>query len=168
LPRLAKRVRRNLAVSTVIGTVLMAVLTITIGTAVVIWASQTFGLYQGSAGIYFNNRASALRESIAIEDVWYYNAASADCGSPGTGTYNCINITVRNTGAIEVEIAAIYINGTSKTPASPSLPYTINVNSAKTFVIQYKTGGWGTQTKAYFIQVASMRGNKVSTYWGYP
>jgi len=168
LSRLARRVRRNLAVSTVIGTVLMAVLTITIGTAVVIWASQTFGLYQGSAGIYYSNRAAALRESIVIEDVWYYNAASANCGNPGTGTYNCINITVRNTGTIEAKIAAIYINGTSKVPASLSLPYTINVNSAKTFMIQYKTGGWGTQTKAYYVQVASARGNQVSIYWGYP
>ena len=168
MSRLARRTRRTLAVSTVVGTVLMTVLTITLGTVAVIWASQTFGLYQGSAGIFYNSRAAALRESLAIEDVWFYNAASSNCGNPGTGTYNCINITVRNTGAIEAKIVAIYINGTSKTPVSPSLPFTINIESAKTFVFQYKTGGWGTQTKPYYIQIASARGNQVSAYWGYP
>jgi hypothetical protein len=171
LANIARKARRTLAISTVIGTVLMTTLTITLGVMVVFWASQSFGLYQGSAGIYFNNRAAALRESMAVEDIWFYYAATSSCGaSVPSGTYQCINITVRNTGAIEVKIVAIYINSTSKTPLPlnpPVLPYTMTVGSPKTFMIQYSTGSWGT-TKAYFIQVASARGNQVNAYWGYP
>jgi hypothetical protein len=150
----------------------MTVLTITIGTVAVIWASQTFGLYQGSAGIFYNNRAAALRESLAVEDVWFYSSSRSDCWTQSSsGTYYCINVTIRNTGAIELKIPAIYVNstaiGASGTSVSPALPATIAVGGSQTFKIIWKQA-WGTTTKAYFIQVATSRGNQVSTYWGYP
>ena len=148
LPRLRQKFRRTLAVSTVVGTVLMTVLTITLGSMVVFWASQTFGIYQGSASVYFNNRAAALRESLAMEDVWFYSAG-ASCA--GTGTNSCINLTVRNTGAIELRVVAFYINGTSKT-----------------FAFLYSASAWGSAIKVYFIQVATARGSQINTYWSYP
>ena len=167
MPRLARRMRRNLAVSTVIGTVLMTTLTITLGTVAVIWASQTFGIYQGNAGNYYNSRAAALKETLAIEDVWLYNATASGC-SPQGGTSNaCLNVTIRNTGTIQVQVVAIYVKGATKTYISPSsLPVTITVGSAQTFVIRYGSTGWAWG--AYYIQVATARGNQVSIYWSYP
>jgi hypothetical protein len=160
-----RRLRRTLAVSTVVGTVLMTTLAITLGTIVVFWASQTFGNYQNSASVYFNNRAAALRESLAMEDVWFYSAGSSCAGS---GTKSCINLTVRNTGTTELKVVAFYINGTSKTPLSVTLPYTIEVGKSKTFTFLYNTSAWGSTTKVYFIQVATARGNQVNTHWSYP
>lgn len=172
LPTLARRTRRNLAVSTVIGTVLMTTLTITLGTLVVIWASQTFGVYQGSAGIYFNSRAAALRETLAVEDIWFYSSSQSNCWTQSTsGSYRCINVTVRNTGTIDLKVSAIYVNstsmGSSGTTVTPTLPVTITVGGSQTFKIIYNQA-WGSTTKAYFIQVATARGNQVSTFWGYP
>jgi len=149
----------------VVGTVLMTTLTITLGTIVVFWASQTFGIYQGSASVYFNNRAAALRESLAMEDVWFYSAGASCAGS---GTNSCINLTVRNTGSIELQIVAFYINGTSKTPLSVTLPYTIPVGTSKTFAFLYSASAWGSAIKVYFIQVATARGSQINTYWSYP
>lgn len=164
MPRSRQKSRRTLAVGTVVGTVLMTVLTITLGTMVVFWAYQTFGLYQGGASVYFSNRAAALRESLAMEDVWFYSAGASCAGS---GTNSCINLTVRNTGAIELRVVAFYINGTSKTPLGVTLPYTIVVGASKTFMFLYSASAWGS-AKVYFIQVATARGSQMNTYWSYP
>jgi hypothetical protein len=146
----------------------MTTLTITLGTVAVIWASQTFGLYQGNAGNYYNSRAAALKETLAIEDVWLYNATTSTCSTQGGTSNACLNVTIRNTGTIEVKIVAIYVKGATKTYISPSsLPVTITVGAAQTFMIRYATPtGW--PWGAYYIQVATARGNQVSIYWSYP
>lgn len=127
----------------------MTTLTITLGSIVVFWASSTFGLYQGNAGIFFNNRADALRESLAIEDVWFYTQSST----------NYVNVTVRNIGRAELKLVALYLNNTAFTSLSPSQ---INVGGVATYKVQY---AW-VAGKAYIIIAATARGNQVRQVWG--
>ncbi len=141
-------ISQTLAVSTVIATVLMTTLTITLGTLVVFWASSTFGVYQGNAGIFFNNRGDALRESLAIEDVWFYTQSST----------NYVNITVRNVGRVQLKVAALYVNNTAFTSLSPSQ---INVGGVATYQVQYS---W-VAGKIYIIIAATARGNQVRQVW---
>lgn len=162
-----RRLKKTLAVSTVISTMLMTTVSITLGIMVLYWSSQTFSNYQGSAGIYFNSRASALRETFVVEDVWFYLS----------GSTKYMNITVRNTGTIDIKIVAIYVDGISSyaacvsaCPMSPPLSsgYQIPVGQAVTFRVTY-TGSKSFQTtNSYFLQVATLRGNQVSAYWSYP
>lgn len=133
------------AVSPVISTVLMTTLAIVMGTTVVFWASQTLGVYQGSAGVYFTNRSNALKESFVIEDVWFYNSNKA-------------NVTIRNVGSIDLKIVAIYVNSTSY-----SLSQTISVGQSKTITLTLSPN-YDT-SKVYFFNVATARGNKVTEYW---
>lgn len=156
-----RRLKRTLAVSTVISTMLMTTVSITLGIMVLYWSSQTFSKYQGSAEIYFNSRASALREAFVVEDVWFYLS----------GSTRYMNITVRNTGTIDVKIVAIYVDGVSSYTISPSLPssgYQIPVGQSVTFRITYTGSKSFTTSNSYFLQVATGRGNQVTTYWSYP
>lgn len=134
--------------STVISTVLMTSLAITMGTLVVFWASQTIGLYQGGAGVYFLKRGESLKESFVIEDVWFH-------------TNNKVNVTIRNVGSIEIKILAIHINGTIY--AGSPLPVSLNVGVSRTLTITLASS-YDT-SKVYFFVVASERGNQVREYW---
>lgn len=136
-------------VSTVISTVLMTSLAITMGTIVVFWASQTLGIYQGGASVFFVKRGEALKESFVIEDIWFFTNA----------TNKYVNVTVRNVGTIEIKIAAIHINSTIFS-ASP-LPLTLTVGQSRTItlVLNYDA------TKVYFFVLATERGNQVREFW---
>lgn len=146
--RLRKRAPNRRAVSTVISTVLMTSLAITMGTIVVFWASQTLGLYQGGASVFFIQRGEALKESFVIEDIWFYSNDK-------------VNVTVRNVGAIEIKIVAIHINGTVY--STNPLPVTINVGQSVTIKLTLTTP-YDT-SKVYFFVVATERGNQVREFW---
>jgi len=161
LSSLGRKARRTLAVSTVISTVLMTMLSVTLGTVIFFWASQTFGVYQGNAGNYFSSRGAALQEIFAVEDVWFNMS----------GSTKYMWITVRNTGTIDIKIGAIYVDGTSTYTTSPSLGtsgYQVTVGAAVTFRITYTGSKSFSSSNNYFLQVATLRGNQVSTYWTYP
>ena len=147
------------AVSTVISTVLMTSLAIMMGTLVVFWASQTLGNYQGSAGVYFANRSNALKESFVIEDIWFYRSSQPTCWTQSSsGSYYCVNVTVRNTGAIDLKVVAIYLNSTSY-PVSKTLTVGQSVTITLTLNPAYDS------TKVYFFIIATARGNKVTEFW---
>jgi len=137
------------AVSTVISTVLMTSLAITMGTLVVFWASQTLGVYQGGASVFFLKRGEALKENFVIEDIWFFTNA----------TNKYVNITVRNVGSIQITIMAIHINATAFT-GSP-LPITLTVGQSRTITLTFNYDA----TKVYFFVVATERGNQVREFW---
>jgi len=138
----------------------MTTLSLTLGIIVFFWASQTFGVYQGNAGVYFNSRGAALRETIVVEDVWFNMS----------GSTKYMYITVRNVGTIDIEIAGIYVDGVSTYTILPSLGsgYQITVGQAPTFRVTYTGSKSFSSSNTYFLQVATLRGNQVSTYWTYP
>ena len=143
-----KRATNRRAVSTVISTVLMTSLAIMMGTLVVFWASQTLGVYQGSASVFFTNRSNALKESFVIEDIWFYGN-------------NRVDVSIRNVGAIDMKIVAIYLNSTAY--SIPAQNGTIAVGQSKTLTL-ILTPNYDT-SKVYFFIIATARGNKVTEFW---
>lgn len=155
-----KILRRKKALSTVIAQVIMLSATMALGAIAINWAVPTLQLYQSNAGIYYEQRAKALKESFIIEDVWF---------NPSP---NYVNITIRNVGSIEIQIAALYINGTSysftldpskrqvTTPEGqyPIRTYKIDITSTPHFT-------W-VAGKKYLIVIATQRGNQVTSMWG--
>lgn len=91
-----------------------------------------------------------MREAFVIEDVWFDNSGA--------------RIVVRNVGALTLTLAAIYINGTQVWSGNQevnvrqaSAPITISSSS----IPNYSLSG----PKAYYISLASLRGNYVREYW---
>jgi len=126
----------------------MTTLAIMMGTLVVFWASQTLGTYQGSAGVFFTNRSNALKESFVIEDIWFHSS-------------NKVNVTIRNVGAIDLKIVAIYINGTAYTVSAQD--GTMTVGQSRTIKLTLSPN-YDT-TKVYFFVIASARGNQAREFW---
>ena len=98
-----RRLRRCLAVSTVVGNMLMILVTLSLAAILVAWAGTSFGAFSGGSQLFFAQREQALQERLVIEEV-YFN---------GTANPQQIFIFVRNTGPINLNIVAIYVNGTS-------------------------------------------------------
>lgn len=145
--------RHRKAVSTVVSTVLMTTLTLTLGLMVFYWATQTFGIQIGNAGITFKQSSDSLLERLVIEDVWFNST-------------NVAWITVRNVGSIDVRVVAIYMNSTSQTSTVPAFGSSgILVLVGKAVTIKVTTGfSWSAQ-KYVYISIATARGTVVRGYW---
>jgi len=141
------------AVSTVVSTVLMTTLTLTLGLMVFYWASQTFGIQIGNAGITFKQSSDSLLERLVIEDVWFNST-------------NVAWITVRNVGSIDVRVVAIYMNSTSQTSTVPAFGSSgILVLVGKAVTIKVTTGFTWSADKSVYISIATARGTVVRGYW---
>jgi len=103
-----RRLRRCLAVSTVIGNMLMILITISLGAILVAWAGTSYGAFSGGSQLYFAQSGQALQERFVIEEVFFNRTASPQQ----------IFIFVRNVGPININIVAIYANGTVLSPVS--------------------------------------------------
>jgi len=103
-----RRLRRCLAVSTVIGNMLMICITLSLAAVLVAWAGTSFGGFSGGSQAFFVQRGQALQERFVIEAVFFNRTASPQQ----------IFVFVRNVGPININIVAIYVNGTSLTPVS--------------------------------------------------
>lgn len=139
------------AVSTAISNVLMTAIVIFLGVLVALFAATSIMSQQGSAGVWFLSRGEAFKEMFTIEAVLFNNS----------GTY----VYVRNSGAIEVDLDAIYIDGARY--SSPSLP--VSVAPGKVAAVFVPMSGpssfdWRAN-RTPLITVASLRGNQVSTRW---
>jgi hypothetical protein len=131
----------------------MTTLTLTMGVMAFFWASQTFGLQIGSAGVYFKNSSNSLLESLVIEDVWFNSTNKAW-------------ITVRNVGTIDVRIVAIYANSTLQSSTNPAYGSSgILVGVGRAVTIQVTTGFTWTSPQFVYISVATSRGTVVRGYW---
>ncbi|MFQ5998519.1 MAG: hypothetical protein ACE5KO_04360 [Candidatus Bathyarchaeia archaeon] len=92
------------ALSVAVTTAIMLGVVAALGTGVTVFSNSTFQNLQSGLGDYYGDRATALRESLAIEDVWFNS----------TTTPKHINVTVRNTGDIDLNVTAVYVNGTAR------------------------------------------------------
>jgi len=133
-------------VSPVIASVILVGAAIATGLVVVSWANNNFINQQTEAGVFFAGRSASMEESFVIEDVWFY----------GNGDY--VNVTVRNVGAANMTIEAVYFNGTDRLDESQS----VVVGTDETLTITW-TSGW--EDGSYYIVVASARGNQVREYY---
>lgn len=101
-----RKFRRCLAVSTVIGNMLMILITLSLAAILVAWAGSTYGAFSGGSSLFFLQRGQALQERLVVEEVFFVKAS------------NYMRVFVRNVGVEQLNIVAIYINGTSFQPAS--------------------------------------------------
>jgi hypothetical protein len=121
----------------------MVAAVITVGLAVVAWTANNFSMQQDEIGGFFSSRSQAMKENFAIEDVWFI-------------PYDSANVTVRNIGAVDLTVEAIYFNGTDCLDGDR----TIVKGTAETITV---TLDW--QTGYYYIVVASARGQQVREFY---
>jgi hypothetical protein len=100
--RLAKSEK---AVSTVIATLLMINIAFVTGVMVFAWGQGLIGSFTAQSGTYFLMQGEAIREKILVVNLRYNSSVSI----PPRWE---LNITVRNVGYIEAQVAEIYLNDT--------------------------------------------------------
>ena len=161
-----KRWRSKKAVSPVIANVLMVMAVFALGTILFAWATSSFGMYQGGAGVWFVNRGEAMKERLVIEQVSFTSQYAGPIPPPAN---ELIIIYVRNVGTIDCRIVAIYVNASAapsmiqivNPPLSPGI--TLKVGSVTSInVTLVKTWHSGSVST---IGVATARGNIVSGTW---
>ena len=131
--------------SPVISSVLLTAAVVAVGLTVVVWSNSTFSARQTGAGDFLSSRSEALKESFVIEDVWF---------DEDTSKY--IDVTVRNVGSIDMEVAAIYVNGSMVWNGGQG----IEVGEAITINVTF---AW--ESGEYRVVVATARGNQVREWY---
>jgi len=160
-------------ISTIVANIMMIGVTLSLGAILVAWAGQSYGAFGGGSQLYFQQRGQALQESFVIEEVFLIKT-----GSPN----DQIDIYVRNVGLININVAAIYVNGTSLTPQSPGTctfsgtpsSASIGVQQVCEFNVDWPQSNcspnycpWNSGN-ILVIVVASQRGNQVAATWRAP
>jgi archaellum component FlaF (FlaF/FlaG flagellin family) len=161
-----RRWKGRLGVSTVIANMLMIMITLSLAAILVAWAGTSYGALSSGSQIFFQQRGQALQERFVVENV-FFNATA----SPPT-----ILVFVRNVGVEDVNIAAVYVNGTALTPQSAGhgstcvfsgtpLSARLTVGGVCEFSLQWAPPSGGTAVgkgATFYIIVASARGNQAS------
>jgi hypothetical protein len=99
-----RRMKHTLAVTTAIANLLVIMITLSLAATLVAWAGTTYGTFTGGAAGFFVLRGQALQERFVIENVF------------STKSQGYVDIFVRNVGASQVSVVAIYVNGIPMTP----------------------------------------------------
>ena len=134
----------------------------------------------GGAQIFYQQRGQALQERFVVENVFFNNVLTIESECP-SGVSLCMLMYVRNIGAEQINVVAIYVNGTSVPstglygtyqvnpslvpPISDSIPaapgsnvheYMLNVCPMLNICPNLTTGS------LLYIVVVSARGNRVT------
>ncbi len=162
-----KRWKSRLGVSTVIANMLMISITLSLAAILVAWAGTSYGAFTGGTQVFFAQRGQALQENFVIEEVFFNRTASPQQ----------IFVFVRNVGPININIGAIYVNGTSLTPVSGAnhgwcsfsgTSASLGVGSVCEFSLNWPNSACPPNTcpwvtgNIFYIVVASARGNQVA------
>ncbi|MEM3789285.1 MAG: archaellin/type IV pilin N-terminal domain-containing protein, partial [Candidatus Bathyarchaeia archaeon] len=114
-----KMLKSRKALSPVVASIILIAVTVAVSLAVAIWmGSLTTGQMQ-TEGLSVVNHAWA---------------------SPSGTTISYINITVRNTGSVDLSIAEVRVDNNVVAPATPTLPYALAKGSEVVIKIA-PTGG---------------------------
>jgi archaellum component FlaF (FlaF/FlaG flagellin family) len=157
-----RKLKRNLAVSTVVANMLMILITLSLAAILVAWAGTTYGAFSGGSSLFFAQRGQALQERFVIEQVFFNK----------TGGTHQIMVFVRNVGSIEISLVAIYVNanGTIVGPVFNSGAWLCSIPSSGGLLLPVQSvcefnmtiPTWNTGA-IFTIVVASARGNQVTT-----
>lgn len=93
------------------------------------------------------NLRETMGERFIVEDVWFNNS---------TGN---IHVYVRNVGKVEIEVSAVYVNGTPQ-PFTPQ-PLRLEINGHCWLNVSCS---W-TSNSLYHINVVTKRGTQVASYY---
>ena len=165
-----KRSRRfwsRRGISTVVANMMMIGITLSLAAILVAWAGQSYGAFAGGSQLFYQQRGQALQENFVIETVFFNTTANPDQ----------IFVFVRNVGLININIVAIYANGTSLTPVSGAShgwcafsgnSVSLGVGSVCDFSLNWPSAAclpnhcpWVTGN-IFYIVVATARGNQVA------
>lgn len=155
-----RRLKRRLGVSTVVGNMLMIAITLSLAAILVAWAGASYGTFTGGSQIYFGQRQQALQERFVIENVLFNK----------TGTNHTLMVFVRNVGVQQIQLVAMYVNGTAAGGGSlplenrnylcTALPTTLAVGAVCEFNLTWPTV-WSSGS-IFNIVVATARGNQAT------
>ena len=139
---------------------MMISITLALGAILVAWAGGAFGAFTSGSQLFFAQRGQALQERFVVENV-FFNKGS-----------NLVRVFVRNVGVVEVNVVAIYVNGTSFTdtsmgvvsPCTLSLQGNVNVVTMPVEAVCEFQLSWTLWTTGaiYHIVIASTRGNQAA------
>jgi FlaG/FlaF family flagellin (archaellin) len=143
------------AVSTVIANVMMIAITLSMAAILIAWAGTTFGLFSSGSQIFYAERGQALEERFVVENVFFKKAQTT------------LLVYVRNVGVEQVNVVALYVNGTSLVPTAGGtctltgspLSVTLPVGDSCQFNLTLSTWSSGS---VYYVIVASARGNRAT------
>ena len=113
-----------------------------LGSALTPFAGSKFGGLQEAIADSFSTRAGRLRESLAVEDIWFNSSQP---------TY--VDVSLRNYGSVGLNVTAITLNGTKAWDSGLILL----PGKAATIKVSYN---WSPGV--YFFTVATGRGNTVN------
>jgi hypothetical protein len=149
---------------------MMIGITLSLGAILVAWTGQSYGAFSGGSQLFYQQRGQALQENFVIEEVFFNKTASPQQ----------IFVFVRNVGLININVVAIYVNGTSLTPSTTtghgwctssfgtSTSASLGVGIVCDYSLNWPSSPcspnycpWGTGD-IFYIVVASMRGNQVA------
>ncbi len=137
------------AISTIMANLTMLVIVVVLSSILFVWATTSFGAYQGGAGFFFSSRSLASQERLNVEGVFFSGAPSN----------NLVNVYVRNVGSIDVIVSSVYVNSTIY-QGSWSVP----VNQVKQITITLSGQSW-TSGDLQTIEIATQRGSVATTTW---
>ena len=147
--------RHKQAVSNVISNMMMIAITLSLAAILIAWTGSTYGIFTGGAQVYFTQRGQAMQERLVVEDAFFNREAL-----PPT-----LWIFVRNVGAQQISIVAVYINGTTPVlipsqSCATSLPVTVPVGGVCRLTFSWPQA-WN-QGALFYIIVATARGNRAT------
>ena len=166
--RRSRRLWSRRGISTVVANMMMIGITLSLAAILVAWSGQSYGAFSGGSQIFYQQRGQALQENFVIEEVFFNKTGQQ------------IFVFVRNVGLININVVAIYVNGTSITPSTTTghgwctsyfgtaTSASLGVGSVCEYSLTWPTCTyppnycpWATGN-IFYIVVASMRGNQVA------
>lgn len=152
------RLKRGLAVSTVIANLAMIAITLALAATLIVWAGTTYGTFSSNSGLFFLQRGQALQERFVVENIFFNR----------TGANHNIMLFVRNVGVQDIKLAAIYVNGTSPSTYETggslcpgSFPVQLVVGAVCEFNFLQGSTQWASGT-IFNIVVTSTMGNRAT------
>lgn len=142
-----------------------------LGSMLFVWATSNFGLYQSSTGIWFQGKQQALQERFVPEMLWF-TCSGTSCSQT--------TIYIRNVGSVNVQIAAVYFNGTRSTSAtycidtasacSPTTPFPTsppypNVGVQQVLKLQVNWSPALSKGAILNLALATTSGNTMTSTW---
>ena len=149
--------KHTLAVSTVIANMMMITITLGLAAILIAWTGSTYGLFTSGSQIFYAQRGQAMQERFTVENTFFNT----------TGTNRRLLIFVRNDGAEQVNIVAIYVNGnnfgTTGSGGTCNVPVTIPVAGVCEFNVNFQSLNPNPKTgDTLYVIVASARGNRAT------
>jgi len=140
--------RRKKGISTVLGSLLVLLIVVSIGTALFVQSVSSVSSLSDSNTIFFDRRSKAVKEDVVVENIVFLSSVPKSA-----------KVYVRNAGSIEFNVTSIYVNKVSS-GAAQDLSFTINqiVNIGNVNELVLNSFDWEAGA-TYKVTIATLRGS---------